>query len=75
MKLRELIKVMCVVKYDIVEVDVSGKFMNRYRFRYAGGLPHGSVELQAQVRLSTAKVLEVSTYGGAILEITVRTPA
>ena len=73
MKLRELVKVMCAVRYDIIEVDMRGERMNRYRFRYVGGWNHGVSELEARTRLSNAKVLEVSD-NDSVLEITVRTP-
>ena len=75
MKLRELEKVLCAVRYDIIEVDTKGEFMNRYKFRYSGGNPHGLRELEARVRLGAAKVLEVSSVVDSVIEITVRTPA
>ena len=75
MKLGALLRVLCVTRYDLVEVDNSGEILNRYKFRYVGGIPHGLEELKARARLSTAKVLEVGTYDNEVLEITVRTPA
>lgn len=73
MKLRELVKVLCSVRYDIIEVDIRGECMNRYKFRYVGGWNHGVSELEARTRLSNAKVLEVSN-NDSVMEITVRTP-